>query len=94
MADNTEYSKEELQEIIKGAVAEKGDVLTTFRGVKKDNKYGFKYLCWKFLGGLAFGLGLMIMLLITAWLLSNFNEVRAVLLTHGKLVSMLKALGR
>ena len=96
--ENSEHSREELQEMVKNAVAEKENVIMPFRGVKKgavaEKKYGFKYLLWNFLGGLAFGLGLLLMILLAAWLLSNFNEVRTVLGTFGKLVSMLKALGK
>lgn len=91
-------SREELQEIVRNAVAEKEDVISAFRGLKKNtpapqaNNFGPKYLLWLFLGGLAFGLGLLLMLLVTAWLLSNFNEVRAVLGIFGKFAAMLKAL--
>jgi len=89
-------SREQLQEIIKNAVAEKEDVITAFQGVKKNTenkaKSNVKCLLWNFLCGLAFGLGLLFMLLLAAWLLSNFNEVKSIFGIFGKMIEMLKAL--
>ncbi|MDR2431013.1 MAG: hypothetical protein LBD99_01990 [Candidatus Margulisbacteria bacterium] len=84
--------RESLQDII-DAVAEKENVLAAFRGVKKPVRrdYGAKYLLWHFGGGLCFGLGLLIMLLLAAWLLSNFAEVRAAAGMFRRFAVLLKA---
>jgi hypothetical protein len=87
--------RESLQNII-DAVAEKEDVLTAFRGAKKPlrKEYNPRHLLWHFLAGLCFGLGLLLMLLLAAWLLSNFNEVRAVAGMFRRFAALLQALGR
>jgi len=96
-----EPQRENLRDII-NAVAEKEDVITAFRGDKKplrtlhteEPAYGLAYLLWNFLGGLCFGLGLLLMVLLTAWLLLHFNEVRAIAGLFGKFTALLKSLGR
>jgi len=96
----SEPQRENLRDII-NAVAEKEDVITAFKGDKKPPRplrtepaYGFTYLLWNLLGGLCFGLGLLAMVLLTAWLLIHFNEVRAVAGLFGKFTALLKSLGR
>ena len=95
-----EPQRENLRDII-NAVAEKEDVITAFKGDKKplrplrtEPSYGLTYLLWNLLGGLCFGLGLLAMVLLTAWLLIHFNEVRAVAGLFGKFTALLKSLGR
>jgi cytochrome bd-type quinol oxidase subunit 1 len=86
-------------------VSGKEDVISSFNGEKKTPKltlnknverraFGLGYLLWNFFGGLFFGFGLLIMAVVTVWVLSNFNEIRAITNLFGKLIGILVALGK
>jgi hypothetical protein len=106
MSDNDlPQDRGELRKSILNAVSGREDVITSFNGAKKTPKlaldkniepraFGLGYLFWNFFGGLFFGLGLLIMLVITGWVLSNYNEIRAVTNLFSKLIGILMALGR
>lgn len=102
---DTPQRRNELRKSILEAVSGKEDVISAFNGEKKTTKltldknierraFGLGYLFWNFCGGLFFGFGLLIMIVTAAWVLSNFNEVRAVTGLFSKLISNLLALGK
>lgn len=104
MSDTPQY-RNELRKSILEAVSGKEDVISAFNGEKKTAKltldknterrsFGLGYLFWNFCGGLFFGFGLMIMTIITVWVLSNYNELRAVTGLFNKLTGILLALGK
>jgi hypothetical protein len=97
--------RDELRKSILEAVSGKEDVISAFSGEKKTPKlsldknlerraFGLGYLFWNFCGGLFFGFGLLIMVVAAVWILSNFNNVRAVTGLFSRLVGILLALGR
>lgn len=95
--ENKNQPRKNLQDII-NAVAEKENVITAFKGEKKSSSpaksFGLSYLIWNFCGGLCFGLGLLIMVILTALILTNFNEVQSITGLFGKFTVLLKSLGR
>ncbi|GBR76187.1 hypothetical protein NO2_0781 [Candidatus Termititenax persephonae] len=97
--------RDELRKSILDAVSGKENVISSFHGTKKVGRlavdksleqqhYGLAYLWWNFLGGLFFGLGLLIMAMATVWSLSNFETIRAITGTFSKFVWFLQSLGR
>ncbi|MDR1324385.1 MAG: hypothetical protein LBK68_08120 [Candidatus Margulisbacteria bacterium] len=103
--NNTPQNRNEVRKSILEAVSGHEDVITSFNGTKKTPKltldenieprtFGLGYLLWNFFGGLFFGFGLLIMAIVMAWVLSNYNEVRAVTNLFGKLIGILIALGK
>ncbi|MDR1452927.1 MAG: hypothetical protein LBJ25_03010 [Candidatus Margulisbacteria bacterium] len=100
---DTPQRRNELRKSILEAVSGKEDVISAFNGEKKTSKltldknlerrsFGFGYLLWNFCGGLFFGFGLLIMIVVAAWILSNFNEVRSVTGLFSRLIGVLLAL--
>ena len=105
VSSNAPHEREELRKSILNAVSGKEDVISSFSGGKKpkisvDRSLerrpfgGLGYLIWNFLGGLFFGLGLLVMVVIIVWVLSNFDAVRAVTDIFAKFIGLLQSLGR
>ena len=102
---NTSSNREELRRSILDAVSGKEDVISSFAGTKKNKKVtidrslepqrsGLAYLLWNFLGGLFFGTGILVMVVVTTLVLSNFDAVRTITSIFDKFVGLLQSLGK
>lgn len=94
--------KKSLQDII-SAVSEKDDVISAFKAPKKRPKpeltridgSGWQYLGLKFLGGMIFGVGFLIVLgiaLVLAWFFL-VKDIHTTTKMFGKFVFLMKSLG-
>ena len=103
-SDSAPLGRDELRKSILSAVSGKEDVISSFKGTKKNKvtvdsnieprRFGLMYLVWNFLGGLFFGAGLLVMIMINVLVLSNFDAVRAVTDVFNKLIALLQSMGK